>query len=130
MSLNMNEVASAVARAVFEACQLQVEKSRSLDNLNIDVITSRALADLEVDPWGRDDVQFPRLLAEISATQDRLDLQVLAESMDISVDEVNALFDRADTAWEAIKARCLEASACPQEIPREGAAGAGKVVPG
>lgn len=58
--------------------------------------------------WQRDDIQFPRLLAEISATQDHLDLQSLAESMDLSVDEVNELFDRAGAAWEATKAQSFE----------------------
>lgn len=43
------------------------------------------------------------MLAEISATQDRLDLNALAESMDLTVAEVNDLFDRADKAWENIK---------------------------
>ncbi|WP_321820905.1 MULTISPECIES: hypothetical protein [unclassified Burkholderia] len=55
------------------------------------------------EPWERDDIQFPRLIAEIVATQE-LDLPALAESMDLSVDDVNALFDRADQRWEAIKA--------------------------
>lgn len=55
-------------------------------------------------PWQRDDVQFPRLLAEILATQDTLDMTALAQSMGLSVEEVSALFDRAEIAWEAIKA--------------------------
>ncbi|VWC79186.1 hypothetical protein BLA39750_01070 [Burkholderia lata] len=58
----------------------------------------------EQTPWQRDDVQFPRLLAEILATQDTLDMTALAQSMDLSVDEVSAVFDRSETAWEAIKA--------------------------
>ncbi|TES73099.1 hypothetical protein E2P84_22330 [Burkholderia cepacia] len=53
--------------------------------------------------WERDDIQFPRLLTEILATQDTLDVTALAQSMDLSVDEIGALFDRAETAWEAIK---------------------------
>lgn len=53
--------------------------------------------------WNNDAIQFPRLLAEIMATQE-IDMNALAESMDLSVDEVNELFDRADQAWEDIKA--------------------------
>lgn len=53
--------------------------------------------------WRDNAIQFPRLLAEISATQDTLDMQALADAMDLSVEEVNELFDRADTEWERIK---------------------------
>jgi len=53
--------------------------------------------------WSNNAIQFPRLLAEIMATQN-LDLKALAESMDLSVDQVNELFDRADASWENIKA--------------------------
>lgn len=62
--------------------------------------------------WERDDVQFPRLLAEISATQDSLDIPALAESMDLSVEEVNELFDRADAAWERQKCDATDADEC------------------
>lgn len=47
--------------------------------------------------------QFPRLLAEVFATQD-LNMESLASSMDLTVEEVRGLFVRADEAWEAIKA--------------------------
>lgn len=53
--------------------------------------------------WNNDAIQFPKLLAEIMATQ-ALDLPALAASMDLEIDEINALFDRANAAWEAIKA--------------------------
>jgi len=53
--------------------------------------------------WQNNGVQFPRLLAEIMATQE-LDLNSLANSMDLSVDEINELFDRANQAWEDSKA--------------------------
>lgn len=62
--------------------------------------------------WERDDVQFSRLLAEISATQDSLDIPALAESMDLSVEEVNELFDRADAAWERQKCDATDADEC------------------
>lgn len=53
--------------------------------------------------WLNNAIQFPRLLAEIAATQS-LDLQALAESMDVTIEELNDLFDRANNAWEDIKA--------------------------
>lgn len=51
------------------------------------------------------DVQFARLLAEINATQDNLDLRALALSMDLGTDQIHELFDRADQVWEEHKAR-------------------------
>ncbi len=53
--------------------------------------------------WNDNTLQFARLLCEINATQDNLDLQLIADSMDLSVGEVEELFDRANTAWEASK---------------------------
>jgi hypothetical protein len=52
--------------------------------------------------WENNAIQFPRLLAEINATQN-LDMVALAESMDLPVADVAALFDRADEQWENIK---------------------------
>lgn len=46
---------------------------------------------------------FPRLIAEILATQDTLDTRVLAKSMDLEVSQVNELFDRALGIWDEIK---------------------------
>ena len=54
--------------------------------------------------WRDDSIQLPRLLSEIAATQD-LDMDALAESMDLEVAEVGELFDRADRLWELAKAR-------------------------
>lgn len=56
-----------------------------------------------VDLWYDNSIQFPRLLAEIVATQDKLDLPALAESMDVTVEEINELLDRAQREWEVIK---------------------------
>ena len=68
-------------------------------------------AQQQTEIWLRDDIQFPRLLAEITATQD-IDIALLAESMDLSFDEVVELFDRAEAAWEASKA-----ALCPVRTP-------------
>lgn len=55
------------------------------------------------EKWNDNSIQFPRLLAEIMATQDKLDMEALAESMHLSIEQVGELFDRADKAWEAAK---------------------------
>lgn len=59
--------------------------------------------DKKVENWKNDAIQFPRLLCEIMATQDNLDIPALAESMDLTIEQVNELFDRANAAWETIK---------------------------
>jgi hypothetical protein len=56
------------------------------------------------EPWDRNELQFPRLLAEINATQDKLDMPALAAEMDLTVEQVNELFDRAEAEWQRIKA--------------------------
>jgi len=53
--------------------------------------------------WNKNVIQFPRLLAEIVATQPNLDMHALADSMDLEVDDVDDLFDRAQIEWEKIK---------------------------
>ena len=52
--------------------------------------------------WQDNAVQFPRLLAEIMANCN-LDMPAIAEAMDLSVEQLSELFDRADQAWEDIK---------------------------
>lgn len=58
--------------------------------------------------WHNNAIQFPRLLAEINATQD-LHLPVLAESMDLAISDINELFDRAGAVWERAKAGTVPA---------------------
>lgn len=53
--------------------------------------------------WEDDLVQFARLLREILATQDTLDIGVLADSMDLRREEVSELFERAHEVWEEAK---------------------------
>lgn len=55
--------------------------------------------------WERDDIQFPRLLAEIAGTIniDRAAMKALADSMDLEPEEVCELFDRAQAEWERLK---------------------------
>lgn len=53
--------------------------------------------------WKDNRIQFARLICEINATQDKLDIPALADSMDLTVEEVTELFDRAHDEWEKIK---------------------------
>lgn len=52
--------------------------------------------------WQNNAIQFPRLLAEIVATQ-ALDMPALAEAMNVDVAEVHELLERAQNEWEEIK---------------------------
>lgn len=55
--------------------------------------------------WERDDIQFPRLISEILATIEitNEDWAQLRDAMDLEDDELQELFDRAQSAWERIK---------------------------
>lgn len=54
--------------------------------------------------WKNDAIQFPRLLAELRAIglypQQYAEL---IEAMDLSEGEIDAVLERAETAWQAIK---------------------------
>jgi len=68
-----------------------------------------ALLEPNSSPWQRNDVQFPRLLAEIMASGaiDENALTTIRESMDLQTEELQELFDRAQTEWEQIKTSAL-----------------------
>lgn len=53
--------------------------------------------------WNDSYIQFTRLLAEIVATQPNLDMQALADSIDLEIADVDELFDRAQSEFEDIK---------------------------
>lgn len=57
--------------------------------------------------WQNDAIQFPRLLSEMLATVDFTARQraALAESMDLTWDQIGELLDRADHVWQDIKQR-------------------------
>lgn len=72
-----------------------------------DAIEADEHADTKPKIWDNDLIQFARLLAEINANVafPSTDLKALCESMDLPVDRVNELFDRADKVWEESKKR-------------------------
>lgn len=51
--------------------------------------------------WGRDDIQFPRLLCELVANN--YDIEATARAMGVGLDDVDQLLERAHEAWEAAK---------------------------
>lgn len=54
--------------------------------------------------WERDDVQFPRLIAEIKAVRLTPDqVREITASMDITREELSELLDRAEKTFESIK---------------------------
>ncbi len=57
--------------------------------------------------WANSEVQFARLLSEVVAALDEGALKHLIKdlsaSMDLSTDDVNNLFDRAERVWEDCK---------------------------
>lgn len=55
--------------------------------------------------WNDNSIQFPRLIAELEAVG-AFTPQVtesLCESMDLTVDEISELVDRAQAKWDEIK---------------------------
>lgn len=54
--------------------------------------------------WDDNLIQFARLLCEIVATQDVAD-DLLMESMDLTSEEIDSLFERAHIVWEEAKCR-------------------------
>ena len=58
---------------------------------------------LEYPLWENNELQFARLLCEISATQENLDTSALLESMDITMEELQELLDRAEDVFEQSK---------------------------
>ena len=58
-----------------------------------------------MNKWNNNKIQFPRLLAEIASSSALTDevMSELRESMDLSNDEINELFDRAQNEWNRIK---------------------------
>ena len=53
--------------------------------------------------WEDDSIQFPRLIAEIAATQEYIDFGLLADAMGITEEDVSDLFERAHKEWERRK---------------------------
>ena len=52
------------------------------------------------DKWSDTPLQAIRLVSEILATQDTLDMETLCESMDLEMDDLQELMDRIQQEWE------------------------------
>ena len=54
--------------------------------------------------WESDNIQFPRMLAEIRAIGFSSGMyEELCASMDLSIDEIDEILERAESAWNKIK---------------------------
>jgi hypothetical protein len=54
--------------------------------------------------WQNDDIQFPRLLAEIRAIGLKVEqYRQLRQSMDLSVKQIDEILERAELSWQSIK---------------------------
>ena len=60
----------------------------------------------EVSEWEKNEVQFPRMLSEILGVGlSREQYVALSETMDLTPERINELFDRADAVWQEDKER-------------------------
>lgn len=53
--------------------------------------------------WNNNTLQFSRLITEIFACSDSIDLKTISNSMDLSIEDVIELKNRANTVFEAYK---------------------------
>lgn len=86
-----------------DAIQAHAELTANIQYDNLDATVETVSQN--VMPWLNDAIQFPRLLAEIMATVEFTARQrkALAETMDLSWDDICEVFDRAQAAWERRK---------------------------
>jgi hypothetical protein len=62
------------------------------------------MAKKQLTMWDRDNVQFPRLLAEINATGLTTgQYRMLEDSMELTTEEIDSLLERAEDRWTRIK---------------------------
>jgi hypothetical protein len=72
------------------------------------LIFKKSIAEMTpYERWQDDFIQFARLLSEIQACECLIDesWEELCQEMDLTSDELSDLFDRAQEAWEKIKAQ-------------------------
>jgi len=62
--------------------------------------------------WDHDEVQFARMLCEILACHEHLDVDALAASMDLELSEIEQVFERAHESWERAKRSTVS---CPAQ---------------
>lgn len=91
---------------------LDSDKSSDLDDLLSDFLDDKCGVNIivgakaePVQVWGNDDIQFPRLIAEINAhfSLNGEELIDMLDSMGIHLSELDTLINRAEQTWEAYK---------------------------
>jgi len=74
-----------------------------------ETVAGQRCADCQAQPlWDNNEIQFARLLCELVANWEddtcaKHTIRAVARSMDLTPDQVNELFDRADAVWEKSK---------------------------
>ncbi len=68
--------------------------------------------------WNRNDIQYPRLIAEILAAGalTKKARKLICESMDLEPDRLTQLFRRAETDWIQIRATVLPTNKAPRTL--------------
>jgi hypothetical protein len=61
---------------------------------------------MKTSRWENDHIQFARMLAELNAAgaPNKAQMKLLKESTDLNTGQIIAIFDRAEKAWQKIKA--------------------------
>ena len=102
--------AKAMADAVLSAAHAEYEASKAnviAAQAERDAAMARALkAENQketTEAWNDNTIQFARLLCELVANNATLNLEDVAEGMDLELAQVLSLFDRAVDVWEFAK---------------------------
>ena len=59
--------------------------------------------------WDNNEIQFARLICELVAAVDNLEPELVCASMNLEPNELEELFERADSVWEDSKAEITTA---------------------
>lgn len=88
----------------FESTMPELVRQLRLLNTNLEKLIEKN-KEPDVSIWNRDDIQFPRLLAEIRASGLTSEQYAdLTKSMDLHPDMIDDLLERAENAWNRVKA--------------------------
>jgi hypothetical protein len=69
-----------------------------------ETVAGQRCADCRVPAiWYNNEIQFARLLCELVAVCDDMHLRDCCESMDLTQDQLQELYDRANDVWEKSK---------------------------
>lgn len=95
---------ATVVRSYGEDDQETTHHNVASRNLTLEMPEKQDMTEEELENkrWLDDSIQFPRLLAEINATQ-IINYGTLEMSTDLTAEEIDQLFNRAEKKWQDIK---------------------------